>query len=113
MAGYQIGAIICISSCAFFTAFAVMFALLKEKGAMLISGFNTMGKEEREKYDKLKMSADMKNSLIIWAVIMFVGGVLSYFVSFYFSAAAFVIWLILLFKEVKLYPDKAFDKYRL
>ena len=68
MTGNQIWVIICISMCAFFAVSAVLFALLKEKGAMLISGFNTMTREQREKYDKLKMSADMKNSFLSWAV---------------------------------------------
>ena len=59
-----------------------------------------MSKEEREKYDKLKMSADMRNSLLLWAVIMVVGGVLSYFFSFYFAIAALVLWLILFLKKL-------------
>lgn len=40
---------------------AIIFALLNEKGSMLISGFNTLSKEKREKYDKKKMSIDMRS----------------------------------------------------
>ena len=42
MTGNQIWAITCVSMCAFFAISAILFALLKEKGAMLISGFNTI-----------------------------------------------------------------------
>lgn len=50
-----------ISSISFILSF--IFALLKEKWAILISGFNSISKDEREKYDKKKMSIYMRNSL--------------------------------------------------
>ena len=55
----------------------------------------------------------MRNSLLLWGVILIVGGTLSYFVSFNFAILAFVIWAVLFFRDVKLDADKAFDKYRL
>jgi hypothetical protein len=50
---------------------ALLFTILKEKGAMLISGFNTMSKEERKLYDKAKMSKDQRNACIIWTCELF------------------------------------------
>ena len=95
-----------------FGSLSILFALLKEKGALLISGFNTMPKEEQEKYDRKKMSIDMRNSLFRWSLILFLGAIFSYFFSKYFAIIAIVIWLILFFKGVHLDSKKAFEKYR-
>jgi len=96
-----------------FLIIAVIFALMKEKGAMLISGFNTLSKEKRNKYDIKRMSKDMRNLLLLWSAIFFIGSTLSHFINFYFSIAAFILWLILFFREVKSDPEKAFGKYKL
>ncbi len=109
----NIGTITCIIMAGFFLILAIIFALLKGKGALLISGFNTLPKEQREKYDKLKMSKDMRNSLFVWCVIFVVGGVLSYCISQYITVISFVIWLILFFREVNFDTEKAFEKYKL
>lgn len=61
--------IICLIMAVPMIILAIIFAVLKEKGAMLISGFNTLPKAEREKHDKAKMSVDMRNSLFIWSFI--------------------------------------------
>ena len=108
----NIGAIICLILAVFFVIFSIIFALLKEKGAILISGFNTMSKEEREKYDKKKMSIDMRNSLFLWSIILFTGAILAYFFSRYCAIIAIVIWLIIFFKDVHIDSEKAFEKYR-
>ena len=113
MGSNQIGAIVCILFCVIFLIIALLFALIKEKGAMLISGFNTLSKEKRNEYDSKRMSKDMRNSLLLWSAIFFIGGALSYFFSFYFGIAAFILWLILFFTEVKSDPEKAFGKYKL
>lgn len=96
----------------FFGIIAVIFALLKEKGAMLISGFNTLSKEEREKYDKKKMSIDMRNSFFLWFGILLLGAILSYLVNNYFAIISITIWIILLFRKIHFNPEKAFGKYR-
>ncbi len=90
----------------------VIFALLKEKGAILISGFNTLSKEERDKYDKKKMSEDIRNDLFVWSGILFFGAIFSHFFSDYYAMLAFVIWIILFFKGVHFDTDTAFSKYR-
>lgn len=109
----NIGTITCIMMAGIFLILAIIFALLKEKGVMLISGFNTLPKEEREKYDKLEMSKDMRNLLFIWCIIFVIGGVLSYFVSEYITIISFVVWLVFFFREVHFDTEKAFRKYKL
>lgn len=109
----NIGTITCIMMAGLFLVLAIIFALLGEKGAMLISGFNTLPKEQREKYDKLEMSKDMRNLLFIWCILFVIGGVLSYFISGYITIISFVVWLILFFREVQFDTEKAFSKYKL
>lgn len=103
--------IICLILAVPFSVLSIVFALLKEKGAMLISGFNTISKDEREEYDKKKMSLDMRNCLFIWSMILFLGAFLSYCISKYCAIIAFHIWIILFFKEVHINSEKAFGKY--
>lgn len=104
--------ITCLSLAVPLGIMAVIFALLKEEGAMLISGFNTLPKEEREKYDKMKMSIDMRNSFFLWLGLLLLGAILSYFFSNYYAMISIIIWIILVFKDVRFDPDKAFGKYR-
>lgn len=108
----NIETIICLMLAVLFGIISIIFALLKEKGAILISGFNTMPKEEQEKYDKKKMSIDMRNSLFLWSIILFSGAISAYFISKYCAIIAIVIWLILFFKDVHTDSEKAFEKYR-
>ncbi|KPU43290.1 hypothetical protein OXPF_27310 [Oxobacter pfennigii] len=104
--------ITCLMLAVLFGIMGVILALLKEKGAMLISGFNTLAREEREKYDKKKMSIDARNNFLLWSVILLFGAGLSYFFSNYFAVFAMLIWIILFFKGVHIDTDKAFDKYK-
>ena len=108
----NVGAITCLMLAVLFGIISIIFALLKEKAAILINGFNTMPKEKREKYDKKKMSIDMRNSFFLWSIILFSGAILSYFISEYCAIIAIVIWLIIFFKNVHLDSEKAFEKYR-
>jgi len=104
--------VICLILAAPFSVISIIFALLKEKSAILISGFNTISKDEREKYDKKKMSLDMRNCLFIWSMILLLGAFLSYCISKYYAIMAIVIWIVLFFKEVHIDSEKAFGKYR-
>ena len=108
----SIATITCIVFACIFLLLAILFALLKEKGAILISGFNSLPKEERIKYNRLRMSEDIRNSLFIWFFIFAIGAVLTEFLSEYFVALAFIVWGVLFFKEVHLDTNKAFEKYR-
>lgn len=106
------GVVCCLIMGSIFAILWIVFSILKEKGSMLISGFNTLPKEERDKYDKVRMSADQRKSFFIWTVIFAIGVITSYFISQYTSIAAFSVWLFLFFKEVQLDTSKAFGKYR-
>jgi len=108
----KIGAIICFILAVFFFVMAILFALLKEKGALLISGFKTMPKSEREKYDKTKMSKEMRNALFLWFLILLSGTVLAYLIGEYCAYIALAVWLIVFFKGMHLDPEKAFKKYK-
>ncbi|MDM0600560.1 DUF3784 domain-containing protein [Clostridium perfringens] len=109
----NVGMIACLTLGIFFLIFSICFAILKEKGAILVSGFNSFSKAEREKYDQKRISLDMRNSFFLWAMILFIGALFSYFVSQYCAIIAFIICLILFFKDVHISATKAFEKYKL
>lgn len=98
--------------CLLFLFLALVFTILKEKGAVLISGYNSMSKEERELYDKARMSKDQRNLFLSWALILSLGSVLSYIFSQYIAILAFIVWLIVFFRDVQLDDEKAFGKYK-
>ena len=91
----------------------VFFAILKEKAVKFVSGFNTLPKQEQALYDKPRLARDMRNQCFVWSAIMLGGAVLSYFFTPYMAIPAFLICIILFFKEVRLDPHKAFEKYLL
>ena len=93
-----------------FVIIGVLFAIFKERAAKFVSGFNSLPKEEQALYDKAHISRDIKNQCFTWAGIMLVGAVLSYFLTPYMAIPAFIIWLVLFFKEVHFDTHKAFAK---
>ena len=103
----------CLGFVIFFTSIVGIFSILGKKGAILISGFNLKSKDEREEYDTERMSKDFRNSMLIWIVIFLIGAIGSYYISQYCSVIAFVIWLIIFFKDVHLDEEKAFGKYKI
>ena len=108
----NIGFILMGISCLLFLLLALLFAILKGKAAILISGFNTIPKYQRELYDQDRMSRDQRNAFLIWAGIMGIGAILSYFISQYMAVIAFIVWLIVFFKDVQQKKKKAFGKYK-
>ena len=96
-----------------FLLVGLFFAAFKVKAAPFVSGFNSLSKDEQERYDKAYISRDIRNQCFVWSGIMFVGAILSYFVTAYMAVPAFIIWLILFFKEVHFDTYKAFEKYLL
>ena len=107
------GTLVCIIMGAPFAFSAILFALLKEKATMLMSGFNTLPKEERDQYDKAKLSINRRNAFFIWAVIFAVGAIASSFITPYAAIIAFVAWIILFSRDVHFDPEKAFEKFKL
>ena len=106
------GFIVCGGACLLFLLLTLIFTMFKEKSVMLISGFNTMPKEKRELYDPEKLRKDSRNIFLIWAVIQGIGAILAYYISQYVAIIAFIIWLIVFFKDVHLNEEKAFGKYK-
>ena len=99
-------------SCLLFLFLSLLFTILKGRAAILISGFNTIPKHQRELYDQDRMSRDQRNAFLIWSGIMGIGAILSYFISQYMGVIAFIVWLIMFFKDVHLDEEKAFGKYK-
>lgn len=106
------GTYICLILAMVFGITAFIFFLLKDKGVMLISGFNILPPKEQELYDKARLCKDQRNDLLLWAFIMGVGAILSIF-SQYCAIFAFGIWLMLFLKGVHFDPGKAFEEYKL
>ncbi len=96
-----------------FLIIGMFFAILKEKAAKFVSGFNSLSKKEQTLYDKAYISRDIRNQCFTWSAIMFIGAVLCYFVTSYMAIPAFIIWVIMFFKEVHFDTHKAFEKYLL
>ncbi|HZK33372.1 MAG TPA: DUF3784 domain-containing protein [Tissierellaceae bacterium] len=95
-----------------FFLFGLLFAVLKEKGASLIAGYNFKSKEERKKYNEKEMSRDMRNRFFIYSLIFFLGTVATYMWGKVWFWIAFVLWLIYFFKDVHIDDEKSFGKYK-
>lgn len=95
-----------------FGILVIILSLLKEKGAMLVSGFNTLSKKERDMYDSEAIAKDTRNQFFIWTCIMLIGMILSILISSYMAIAAYVIWSIAFIKDVHLDAKETFEKYR-
>lgn len=107
------GSMACYVMAMIFYVIAFIFVIKKEKAAGLISGFNSLPKEEQKNYDTARMVLDMRADVQTWATLFLFGGVITYMVSQWLTIAVFAIWFYLFFKQVKLDAHKAFEKYRL
>lgn len=94
-----------------FLLLGVLFLLMGEKACVLISGFNTLPREERENYDLARMSRDQSRSFFLWAVVLGVGAAGSLLSPAIFWGAM-GLWLALFFRQVHLTTEKAFAPYR-
>ena len=94
-----------------FALIGVLFAIFNENAAKFVSGFNSLSEEEQALYDKAAIARDMRNNCFVWAAIMLVGALLSYFGVWYMAIPAFIIWGFMFFKDVSLDTHKAFEKY--
>lgn len=108
----NIGVAACGIALLLFVVAGALFAILKGRAAMLISGFNTLPAKEREQHDAAAMARDMRSSCFLWAAIMAVGCLASYLLSPYLAIAAYAVWLVLFFKDVRSNPSDAFERYR-
>ena len=94
-----------------FAFVGILFAAFKDKAAKYVSGFNSLPKKEQELYDKARISRDIRNQCFTWSVIMLIGSVLSFFITPSMAIPAYIIWLVLFFKDVHFDSRKAFEKY--
>lgn len=108
-----IGTIICCGFALIFLLISAIFLLWKAKAAILISGFNSLSKEERSAFDQNQMSLDMRNMFFWWTCIMLVGAIASYYLSQFIALFICILWLILFIREVDWNGEKAFENYRL
>lgn len=95
-----------------FLIFGLIFAIMKEKGASLIAGYNFKSKEERKEYDEKQMSEDMRNLFFIYSLIFLAGTVATYIGGKIWFWISFMIWLIYFLKNFHIDDEKAFGKYR-
>ncbi len=107
----NIGTITCITMAITFFLMALLLLALKERGAMLIAGFNSMPKKERAKYNQKDMVKDLRNKFLLWTAYFLFSACLSEFISAYLAIISFIIWLIHFFKQVQFSSKKAFQKY--
>lgn len=105
------GVVACLIMAIIFAVTGLVFAIGKEKAAILVAGFNSLSKEERDRYDTAYISRDMRNQCWLWTVILLAGAVLTYYVSPYMAVIAMIVWLYVFFKEVHLDTYTAFKKY--
>ena len=105
------GVVACLIVAIIFAVTGLVFAAGKEKAAILVSGFNSLSKEERQSYDTARISKDMRNQCWTWTAVLTCGAFLTYYVSPFMSVVAMVVWLCLFFKGVHLDVYTAFEKY--
>lgn len=107
-----IGTLSCIAMALLFFILFMIFAIGKERVAILISGFNSLSKEMRETYDTKKMSMDMRNKMLLYTALFSFGAFVT-LMNQHIAIAILIVWLVLFLKEVHFDIDKAFKKYKL
>ena len=70
-------------------------------------------KAEQELYDKARISKDMRNSCFIWTSVMAAGALASWLLTTYAFIPAYIIWIILFFRDFHIDARKAYKKYLL
>lgn len=73
--------------------FLIGFLIKKFKLAFLISGYNTASKEERDKYDKNKLTKVMGNMLMISALLLITPFISLIFKNELNELAIFISWI--------------------
>ena len=108
----NIGFISCSLLGGLFLLLWLLFTLLGDRAALLISGFNTLPPEKRAQYDISRMCRDQRGAFLLWAAVLAAGAALSRFVSQYCAIATFEMWLLPFFREVHFEGEKDFEKSR-
>ena len=106
-------AIILAATGALFLVFAVVFAVRKEKACRLIGGFNFLTEEQQARYDKSAIARDYQKLFTWWTIGAFFFAVLCLWLAWWAFGAAFVLFLFSVGKDMHIYADKAFEKYKI
>ena len=92
---------------------ALIFFIGKEKATGLLAGFNNLPKKEQAQYDRARMAKDTARDFAVWAVIMLAGTMASWLISQYAAFLAYLVWIVLLCKDIHMDARKAYRKYLL
>lgn len=96
-----------------FGAFAVTFAVRKEKACKLIGGFNFFTEAQQAQYDRAAIARDYQKMFTWWTAGAFVFAILTLFLSWWGFGAALVAFLISIGRQFHYDPEKAFQKYKI
>ena len=106
-------AIILAATGVLFLTFAVIFAVRKEKACRLIGGFNFFTEEQQARYDRAAIARDYQKLFTGWTAGAFLFALLCLWFSWWALGAAFVLFLFSIGKDMHIYADKAFEKYKI
>lgn len=109
----NIGFYMCVGLVPIFWLIAVLLLILKEKGAMLMAGFNSLSRHERDRYDRKRIAQDAQRQFWCWGLLFLAGAGLCLLISGYAAIPVYGVWLVLYFKNIHLTAEEAFEKYRL
>ena len=109
----NIGFWACMIMVPFFAIMAFIFFIGKEKTTILLAGFNALPKKEQALYDRARMANDTAKDFAVWTLVMLVGALVSLWISPYAAVVAYMVWFVLLFKDMHIDARKAFQKYLL
>ena len=106
-------AVILAAAGVLFLAFAVVFAVKKEKACKLIGGFNFFTEEQQCRYDKAAIAKDYQKLFTWWTAGAFLFALLCLWFSWWAMCAAFALFLFSIGKELHIDAEKAFEKYKI
>ncbi len=106
-------AIILAATGTLFLIFAVVFAVKKEKACRLIGGFNFFTEAQQAKYDKAAIACDYQKLFTWWSASAFLFALLCLWFSWWALGAAFVLFMISVFRDFHMDAEKAFEKYKI
>ena len=106
-------AIILAATGVLFLVFAVIFAVRKEKACRLIGGFNFFTEEQQARYDRAAIAKDYQKLFTKWTIGAFLFAVLCLWFSWWAFGAAFVLFMISVFRDFHIDAEKAFEKYKI
>ena len=79
----NIGFYMCIGLVPVFWLIAVLMFLLKEKGAILMAGFNALPEHEQKRYDRRRIALDVQKQYGFWGLLFLAGAGLCLLISGY------------------------------